>query len=411
MYAQVIGKLCPGDVLARTVFDERARPLLRAGVVLDAPLIDALVRREVASVYLRDGVADDVPPETLVEDQMRAEIAHTLAGTFEGITEAAASMTERAPDVNSALERIGTRPLPLTDKTQRQLVALHAHAASLVEEILDAPTAGNLASLKSHSSYTFQHSVDVAVVGVLLGVRVGLPLAELRELAIGALLHDVGKRFIDQTILDHPGALSPEQRAIVEEHPLMGFELVRRLPLASILPAHVALQHHERQDGTGYPRGLEGSNRVMRWSAEQVHPKRMMLIAELTAVADVYSAIASDRPYRPAMPPERVAEVLASMAGSHLNQAIVDLFMRTVPLYPVGLWIDVRSGAYAGWRGVVTALQRDHLHRPRVRLAIDDRGEAVTEPVELDLAGAPDVGFTSVNPGRAPLLTTEPTPA
>lgn len=411
MYAQVIGKLRPGDVLARTVYDERARPLLRAGVRLDALLIDALVRRDVASVYVRDGVADDVAPAGLVEDRVRAEIAHTLAGAFDGITEAAESVTERAPDVGAALDRLGRRPLPLSDGTQRKLVALHAHAASLVDEILDAPTVGNLASLKSHSTYTFQHSVDVAVVAVLLGVRVGLAMAELRELAIGALLHDVGKRFIDQAILEHPGALSPEQRAIVEEHPLMGFELVRRLPLGSILPAHVALQHHERQDGSGYPRGLEGGNRVVRWSAEQVHPKRMMLIAELTAVADVYSAIASDRPYRPAMVPERVADVLWSMAGGHLNKAIVDVFMRTVALYPVGLWVDIGSGPYAGWRGVVTALNREHLHRPLVRLVRDDRGELVADPAELDLAASPDVSFTSVNPGRAPLLSTECAPA
>lgn len=408
MYIQPVAGVRPGDTLAQTVFDERGRPLLHAGVALDEDLIARLLQRGVASVYLRDGLADDVPPEQLVQEQLRAEIATTLSEAFDSITSSAESVTEKAPDVATALGRLGPRPLPLTDKTQQQLKALHGHAASLVEQIMDAPTVGNLASLKSHSLYTFQHSVDVAVISVLLGVRAGLPLNQLRDLALGALLHDVGKRYIDQAILDHPGKLSPEQRAAVQEHPRMGFELLRRLPLTSILPPHVAYQHHERQNGTGYPRGLTGSNRLMQWSAERAEPDRMMLIAEITAVADVYSAIASDRPYRPAMPPEQVTTTLAGMAGMHLNRAVLELFNRSVPLYPVGLWITVVSGRYEGWRGVVSELHRTQLNRPQLRLLLDARGEAVADPVEVDLLDQPSVEIRSLNPGRAPMLSRNP---
>lgn len=411
MYVQTMDKVLPGDVLARSIFDEQARPLLHAGVVLSGRLISSLKRREITAVYLRDGLADDVVPDSPIAEQMRAEIAHTLSDTFDGITADAESLTEKAPDIAAALDRLGPRSLPLTDTTQQRLRALHAHAASLVSQLLDAPTAGNLASLKTHSTYTFQHSVDVAVIGVMLGVRVGLSVVELRDLAVGALLHDVGKRYIDQAILDHPGALTVEQRAIIEEHPLMGFELVRRLPLGSILPAHVAFQHHERQDGTGYPRGLSGSNQVMRWSAERVHPKRMMLIAEITAVADVYSAIASDRPYRPAMPPEKVADVLLSMAGSHLNRDIVGLFMKVVPIYPVGLWMSVLTGDHAGRRGVVCELNKGELHRPWLRLLIDERGEVLVDPVEIDLAADPLIKVQSIAASRSLLLSRYPAPA
>ena len=405
MYLQAIDGLRPGDVLARTVFDEDARPLLRAGVVLDPHLIQSLERRGCASVYVRDGLADDVQPETVVHEQVRAEIARNLAGTFEGITADAAALVEKAPTVAAAVDRIGPRALPLSDKTQERLKALHIQAASLVEQILDAPTAGGLASLKAHSTYTFQHSVDVAVVGVLLGVQIGLSIVELRDLAVGCLLHDIGKTFIDEEILEQNGPLSREQRAIVEEHPFMGFELLRRLPLGSILPPHVAYQHHERQSGTGYPRGLRGSNRIMRQSAERLHPKRMLLIAELAAVADVYSAIASDRPYRPAMPPEKVTEVLTTMAGPHLNKQVVELFLRCVPLYPVGLWVRLLTGAHQDGHGVVVRLNSKELHRPVVRVLLDAHGEALAQPVEVDLAADPGVLVESLNPGRSPLLS------
>ncbi|HWH32141.1 MAG TPA: HD domain-containing phosphohydrolase [Egibacteraceae bacterium] len=405
MYVQATERLRPGDVLAKTVYDDNARPLLRAGVTLDAKLIESLAARGCASVYLRDGLADDVVPDTLVEEQIRAEIARNLSDTFDGITADAMSVTETAPDVAAALDRLGPNPIPLTDRTQQQLKAMHAQAASLVEQIVDAPTAGRLASLKAHSTYTFQHSVDVAVIGVLLGVQAGLSIVELRDLAVGCLLHDIGKRFIDEAILDYAGPLSREQRAIIEQHPFMGFELVRRLPLGSILPPHVAYQHHERQNGTGYPRGLRGSNRIMRQSAERLQPKRMLLIAEIAAVADVYSAIASDRPYRSAMPPEKVADILLTMAGPHLNEEIVALFMRSVPLYPVGLWVTITTGAHRGRMGVVVGQNSHELHRPRVRLLIDAGGEALAEPVEFDLAADPGVMVESLNPGRSPLLS------
>lgn len=405
MYVQPTDRLQPGDILARTVYDENARPLLRAGVTLDEQLIRSLVDRGCASVHVRDGLADDIAPDTLVEEQVRAEIARNLSHTFAGITNDALAVTEKAPDVAAALHRIGPRAIPLHDRTQQHLKALHLNAASLVEQIVDAPTAGRLASLKAHSTYTFQHSVDVAIVGVLLGFQVGLSIVELRDLAVGCLLHDVGKRFIDEAILEHDGPLSREQRAIIEQHPFMGFELIRRLPLGSILPPHVAYQHHERQNGTGYPRGLRGSNRVMRQSAERFQPKRMLLIAEIAAVADVYSAIASDRPYRPAMPPEKVVETLLAMAGPHLNSGIVELFMRTVPLYPVGLWVTVLTGEHKGRRGVVYELNSHELHRPKLRLLLDEAGEVLTEPVELDLSADPSVLVESLNPGRAPMLS------
>ncbi|HZO24437.1 MAG TPA: HD domain-containing phosphohydrolase, partial [Chloroflexota bacterium] len=158
----------------------------------------------------------------------------------------------------------------------------------------------------THNDYMFQHSVDVAVLGILLGRRAGLPREQLHELALGCLLHDLAKMYIDQAILDKPDKLTPEEFDEIKKYPQMGFELIRRMPVFSILPAHVAYQHHERQDGGGYPRGLIGNNVLGRSLSERMNPRRMLLIAEIAAVADVYSALTSDRPYRPAMPLDRV---------------------------------------------------------------------------------------------------------
>jgi hypothetical protein len=182
----------------------------------------------------------------------------------------------------------------------------------------------------------------------------------------------------------------------------MGFELIRRMPVFSILPAHVAYQHHERQDGGGYPRGLIGNNILSRSLADRMNPKRMLLIAEIAAVADVYSALTSDRPYRSAMTLDKVAEIMGEMSGPHLNSEIITLLRHTIPMFPVGHWVEVFSGTYRGWRGVVYELSVDALHQPAIRLLLDDRGDHVPVPVELDLRVHDEIRIKGLAPGEAP---------
>jgi putative nucleotidyltransferase with HDIG domain len=304
--------------------------------------------------------------------------------------------------VDEVVRRLGERPLDLPPHGINTLQSLYQDIERLMTEILETNTVGTLESLKSHNDYTFQHSVDVAVLGILLGKTAGLPREQLRELALGCLLHDIGKMYIDEAILDKPGKLTPEEFEEIKKHPLMGFEIVRRMPVFSILPAHVAYQHHERQDGDGYPRGLIGANRIARSLGERMDPKRMLLIAEIAAVADVYSALTSDRPYRPAMALDKVAKIMGEMAGPHLNKDVVMMLLRTIPSFPVGHWVEVTTGPYRGWRGVVTSISADALHLPTVRLMLDDLGERAIAPVELDLKGNDGTGITGVPPGDAP---------
>ena len=254
----------------------------------------------------------------------------------------------------------------------------------------------------THNDYMFQHSVDVAVLGILLGRRAGLPREQLHELALGCLLHDLAKMYIDQAILDKPDKLTPEEFDEIKKHPQMGFELIRRMPVFSILPAHVAYQHHERQDGGGYPRGLIGNNVLGRSLSERMNPRRMLLIAEIAAVADVYSALTSDRPYRPAMPLDRVNKIVGEMSGEHLNAEVVLMLQRTIPMFPVGHWVEVITGTFHGWRGVVSALSPDALYHPMIRLLLNDRGHRVPNPIELDLRIYDDLKIQGLSPSEAP---------
>jgi HD domain len=214
--------------------------------------------------------------------------------------------------------------------------------------------------------------------------------------------------YINEAILDKPGRLTTEEFDEIKKHPQMGFELIRRMPVFSILPAHVAFQHHERQDGTGYPRGLIGNNQLGRTLSERMNPKRMLLIAEIAAVADVYSALTSDRPYRPAMLLHKVAQIIGEMSGPHLNSDVVSLLLHTIPMFPVGHWVEVVTGKYRGWRGVVTELSVVALHQPAIRLLLDERGDRVPTPVEIDLRTHSDLKIKGLAPGESPVRAERP---
>ena len=384
MYQHDVDRLVPGMVVAADVLDEVGRPLLRRGTSLTPGYISALQSRGVCAVFVADGMADDVPRRDIVSVPLRNAARTHLATVFSGVAMAGRTDEDDRPaDVDDVVRRLGDEPLMLDAPTSESIAALFEMVEQLLNEVLDAHTEAGLETLRNHSDYSYQHSVDVAAVGILLGHRAGLSRLELRELALGCLLHDIGMVYIDTAILDKPARLTPAEREAVNRHAFLGFELVRRMPLSSIYPAHIAYQHHERQDGAGYPRGLQGSNQIIRTTAEQFDRRRMLLMAEVTAVADVYSALTSDRPYRAAMGHDVAHDILETMAGPHLNREIVGLFRRTFPRYPVGHWVVVTGGAHVGSRGVVVAVPAGRPDRPVLRLHVDDRGEPLRDPVEV----------------------------
>lgn len=404
MYVQNLEKVTPGAVVAKAVLGERGQTLVAAGTVLTAAYLDSLRKREIPAVYLRDGLADDIQPVEPISEKLRTKVVTSVGQMFAGVLEAADVTSSGGSDRPKTVAQASTRLANSEGAalSTEALEALFGDVENLIGELVDATVIEGLSTLKSHNAYTYQHSVDVAVMGIMLGKRAGLPEAHVRDLALGCLLHDVGKAYIDRAILEKVDRLTPAEYLEVQKHPQMGFELLRRMQLPSILPAHVAYQHHERQDGSGYPQGLTGSNRIARTSNERFDPRRMLLIAEIAAVADVYSAITSHRPYRLATSLDRAAMQMRQMAGKHLNKDGVRLLLATVPAYWVGHWVDVTAGPYIGWRGVVTEISPYALDRPKVRLQINPQREQVADPVELDLRTDQQTMLTSIPPGVHP---------
>jgi putative nucleotidyltransferase with HDIG domain len=263
----------------------------------------------------------------------------------------------------------------------------------IMNEVMDVDLLTGMAAIKSYDNYTFAHSVEMATAAIVVGRKLRMDRGSLKRLARGCLLHDIGKIFVDDEILNKHGPLSGAEQKVMQAHPVFGFDLLQAVQPQDVLVNHVALQHHERQDGRGYPRGLNGTNRVER--PRFGNEGRILLIAEIAAVADVYDALASERPYRAALAPETVVETLEAMAGTYLNKELLDVFLSTVPVFPVGMTVRVSAGMMVGYRGVVAKVNRRALDRPTVRLTRDASGERI-KPIDLDLAREAELTIESV---------------
>jgi HD-GYP domain-containing protein (c-di-GMP phosphodiesterase class II) len=376
----------PGMALGRALNNREGHTLLAAGMVLTDAYITRLRSLGYWAVWIDDEETRDIVYQETVSDGTRLATTGALRETF--MLTAHQVRDLRTASVQRIREALNGRRLQQSFQDFPALARLSSHVDAMVGEVLDRTVLTGLGALRSHDTYTFDHSMDVAVTGTMLGRLVGYDRETLKKLAVGCLLHDIGKIFVDDAVLNKRTPLTEEEMKRVREHAPLGYLFLRDTLRCGVLAAHVAYQHHERQDGTGYPRGLTGTNRVVHGLELHV-PGRIHPMGEIAALADFHAACSADHPYRPAMPPDQVWQLIADGAGTHFNQEMVELFLKILPPFPIGTQIIVVTpGRWADWRGVVARVPGDAVHHPVIRLLVDDTGRRV-DPVEIDLARTP----------------------
>ncbi|MCE3019044.1 MAG: HD-GYP domain-containing protein [Pirellula sp.] len=191
---------------------------------------------------------------------------------------------------------------------------LGQHIASLVSETQLSMT--GLSKILHHDYGTFTHSANVALYSSLLALRMGFDEYSIEDIAVGGLLHDIGKLSIEDRILNKAGKLDDMEFRIIKKHPLEGFRRLLSEENVTTCQLLMAYQHHEKLDGTGYPVGIE-SDEISK-------------VAKLCAVVDVYEALTSKRPYRNAMRPEQAIEIMSRDVGKHLDGEILEIWKEFV---------------------------------------------------------------------------------
>lgn len=243
----------------------------------------------------------------------------------------------------------------------------------LVSRVIKSNAAlGQILALKEYENHTYCHSVNVAILSLLLGRQIGLSDAMLEALVEGALLHDVGKTRVPVEILKKPGALDRREWEVVRRHPVAGAALLLEIETLSPFAATMALEHHRHYGGGGYP----------DLGDQEPHP-----LSQIVAVADVYEALTGARSYRPPALPEHACLILARIAGRQLNPFLVKAFIGVVTFFPVGTLVRTSRGE----RGVVVRTNpADPLH-PVIVLAADGMAPADGE-IDTSLRG-PDGAY------------------
>lgn len=372
----------PGMVLGKTIYGYNYEVLLNRGVVLTDAYIKLLKNRGFIRIYIDDKETEDIILEDPISDKIRIMSTKDIFRTYK-VTQSSIANIE-ADTVESVIKCINTPKVKKSFQESHAFKQLCNDINYFLDEIMNQDILSGLNSIKSFDNYTYEHSVDTAVIALIVAKRLFLDREKLMQIAIGEFLHDIGKIFIDEKIINKPGKLTANEFEQVKLHTTYGYELLKDIQKIGTASAHIPYQHHERQDGTGYPRGLKGTNKLDKKGVAYTEREKMIMIAEIAALADVYDACSSNRPYRPGLPPDVVFELIKTGAGTQFNKELVDCFLSTVPKYPVGFEVKIRNGAYKDFTGVVASLNLQQLSKPKVRLLYDDKKQKIS-PIEIDL--------------------------
>ena len=350
-------------------------PFWRSAFVLSEPKqISALQSSKIREVWI------DVEREADLPDQVAPR---TVQGVHASALEQVAVLEQRplapvaiADELARAAQICGQGRVAVTAMFREARMGNTVDAkgvGQLVEDIADSVTRNasaliSLARLKTADDYTYMHSVAVCAMMIALARQLALSEADVQAAGVAGLLHDIGKALLPMDVLNKPGKLTPAEFMIVKTHPVLGFQLLSDSKKPDPMALEVCLQHHEKADGSGYPKGLKGT--------------QISLYAKMGAVCDVYDAITSNRPYKAGWDPAESMRQMGLWAEGHFDPAVFQAFARSLGIYPVGSLVRLTSGRI----GVVTEQSPGALTMPLVKVFYSDKLKQRIEPETVNLS-------------------------
>ncbi|MHB8983775.1 MAG: HD-GYP domain-containing protein [Carboxydocellales bacterium] len=341
MQAISVDNIKSGMKVGRTIYSAKGKVLLAAGMVLNERYIVRLRELGITSLYVANDEIGLITADDVISEQTRRE---AIAITQEVMTKVKAGANLDTRKVSRVIN-------------------------DLIDEILNNKNLiVSLIDIRALNDYTFSHSVNVAVLSLIMAMSLKYDQLSLKNLAVGALLHDVGKILIPDEEYTSNSPEEHEQASAIQQHPTLGYEILRKLEGVSLISAHVALQHHERYNGEGYPRQLKG---------EEIHE-----FARIVAIAEVYDAMTSDTPNRSRYAPHHALEYIFANSGTLFDPHLVKIFAGSIAFFPIGNLVLLNTGE----KGVVIKAHKDIPTRPVVRVLTDSRNNRLDPPFNIDLS-------------------------
>ncbi|NLT93931.1 MAG: HD domain-containing protein [Clostridia bacterium] len=318
-----ISNLKVGQKLARTIYDDVGRVLLYKGTIIKRNYIKRLQELGIPFVYVEDELVGPLEVEELLHDSVRIQSVKIIRETVEK------AKISKEIDIRKVSEIVN----------------------KILDDIFASPSLlVTFQEITSKNLHFYNHCVSVAVLAIITGMVLRLDQLKLKNLGMGAILHDIGKSLV-----------------LGKDHTVVGFNLIRQNKDINIACAHVAYQHHERYDGQGYPRGLK---------EEQIHQ-----FAAITAIADYYDNLVNPEVSEERMFPYQAIERVVAESGLAFHPQLVKAFSRNIAPYPIGSLVRINTGPL----GVVIGLHKNFPTRPIIKLVTDEYGGTIDYFPEVDL--------------------------
>lgn len=300
-------------ILAQNIKDDYGRVLVMKGARLSEHKKEKLEKFDITGVYVDDAWSADIFIEPTIDEGLAKKSIQALR--------------------------------------EMNMETVSNCASEIIDKLMGADDFINdVESIKTYDENTFEHSMNVAINAVTFGIGLGYNYYRLKNLAVGALMHDIGKQFVPIDILNKKGPLTDAEMGVVKEHPNYGYKILSRDLSVYSSTREIVHQHHENWDGSGYPRGLK--------------EQEIYELAMVTHVCDVFDALISKRSYKEAFSYQTAIQILKEGTDTMFQPEMVEAFFRYVPIYHKGSEVALSNGEKA----LVYKNNRGDMLRPVIKL-------------------------------------------
>jgi HD-GYP domain-containing protein (c-di-GMP phosphodiesterase class II) len=338
-----------GDILGKTLYNSSGGMLLCSGTKLTERIICKLKNYGFYTIYIKDKytereIEEIIKPEIMARiHALHEDLQEIIKNSNNGMKVDIKGVNKNVRDINEIVNEI------------------------IYETLFNKDVLLNLENISIYDDYTLTHSINMMLLSIVIANESGFNMEQIKKLAIGCIFHDIGKTFLPIEIINKAGKLTDEEYELVKCHSEKGYEFLTSYTDLEAVSRNIALSHHEREDGLGYPRGLK---------SDEIHK-----FSKVASICDVFDALTSDRPYRRALPLHEAMEYLLASGGSQFDINFVRTFYNSINIYTRGTLVLLSDGR----EGVVYETNNGFSTRPKVR--IYGEGGKKVSPYVVDLMG------------------------
>lgn len=330
-----IGDVEVGSVIAKPVYDSKLSLLINKGAKLSELLLKKLVQADIRHLYIEDEISKGIELDPMISDEIKLQAFVIMKRFYES------QMVKQDQNVEAIRESSIRELKDIVDDIITEIYSKNEQKYYSTE-------------LMGAEMYHYNHAVEVMILSLLIGRKMGLDREKLLKLGMGAILADIGKARVPQDILNKKGKLEPEEFDEMKRHVDYSYAILKDLVGLSSLSRQIVLLHHEKLDGSGYPNGFTG--------------EQIPLLVRIATVCDIFSAIVADRTYNNRISVDTAIEILRGAAPTKIDQDVFMTLLQVIDIYPPGTLVELSNGQV----GIVIQCNTNSPTRPILRIIEKD---------------------------------------